>query len=52
MNINNGNILFKMDKKEVKIRKLIINVLNNNTKNIEVINLSKYSKGINTIGIA
>ena len=52
METNNGNILFNMDKKEVKIRKLIIDILNNNTKNIDVINLSKYSKGINTIGIA
>ena len=52
MSTNNGNLFYKMDKSELKIRKLIINILNNNTKNIEVINLEKYSKGINTIGIA
>ena len=52
MRTNNGSMFYKMDKREVKIRKLIIDVLNNNIKNIDVINLSKYSKGINTIGIA
>ena len=52
MKTNNQNIFSRMDKKELKIRKLIIDVLNNNIKNIDVINLSKYSKGINTIGIA
>ena len=52
MNANNENIFTRRDKKEVKIRELIIDVLNDNIKNIEVINLEKYSKGINTIGIA
>ena len=42
----------KWIKKSLKIRKLIIDVLNNTIKNIDVINLGKYSKGINTIGIA
>ena len=52
MRTNNGSMFYKMDKSELKIRKLIIDILNNNTKNIEVINLENYSKGINTIGIA
>ena len=52
MNANNENIFTRRNKKEVKIRKLIIDVLNSNIKNTEVINLGKYSKGINTIGIA
>lgn len=52
MNANNENIFTRRGKKEVKIRGLIIDVLNSNIKNIEVINLENYSKGINTIGIA
>ena len=52
MNINNQNIFLRRDKKEDKIRKIIIDMLNNNLKDIDVIYLSKYSKGINTIGIS
>ena len=52
MNANNQNIFLRRDKKEEKIRKIIIDVLNSNTKNSEVINLAKFSKGITTIGIA
>ena len=52
MDINNENIFLRRDKKEEKIRKIIIDLLNNNLKNSEVINLAKFSNGINTIGIA
>ena len=51
MNINNQNIFLRRDEKEEKIRKLMIDELNNHVKIINEI-YRNYPKNITTIGIA
>ena len=42
----------KFSNEEVKIRKNIIDILNNNIKDVNVINMGKYSHDLPIIGIS